>query len=241
MFCADGDGMEILGLIPARGGSKGIPGKNLVPLVGKPLLAYTCEAARKSKKLTRTILSTDSEEIAKIGRSCGVEVPFLRPLSLAADETPMIDVARHALDALRNEQYYEPDIVVLLQPTSPLREAEHIDVAVGLLLESGADTVVSVIPVPHQFLPTSLMRLDGGRLVFCVPDAPLRRQEKESLYARNGPAILAVRMPVLRERGLYGANIRPFVMDAEHSVDIDGSEDLAFAEFLIRKRYQVAI
>ena len=229
--------MNILGLIPARGGSRSIPGKNLVPLAGKPLLAYTCDAARRSKRLTRTILSTDNEEIVRVGKACGVEVPFRRPADLAGDETPMIEVVRHAVGWLADHERYRADLVALLQPTSPLRRAEHIDAAVERIIESSADTVVSVIEVPHQFNPVSLMRLEDGRLVpFLDQPMILLRQDKPRAYARNGPAILVVRLEVLEKGTLYGAIVRPLEMSPADSIDIDGMDDLALAEFWLGRR-----
>ena len=132
--------MNVLGLIPARGGSKAIPRKNIVDLAGKPLLAYTCQAALECNTLTQVILNTDDEEIAAIGRSYGVAAPFLRPENLATDETPILPVIQHTLAWLVEQAGFETDIVVLLQPTSPLRKAEHIDAAVQLMLDSEADT-----------------------------------------------------------------------------------------------------
>jgi CMP-N-acetylneuraminic acid synthetase len=170
--------MRTLGVIPARGGSKGIPGKNLRLLAGRPLLAYTADAARGSRRLSRVVLSTDDEATAAAGRSLGLEVPFLRPADLAADDSPMLPVLRHAVEAL-SASGFEADAVVLLQPTSPLRRAEHIDAAIELLEATGADSVVSVVEVPHQFNPVSVMTLEGDRLKPFVP-GPLvtRRQDK---------------------------------------------------------------
>lgn len=228
--------MNILGLIPARGGSRSIPGKNLVPLAGKPLLAYTCDAALRSKRLTRTILSTDDEEIARVGTACGVEVPFRRPADLARDETPMIEVVRHAVGWLADHEGYRADLVAVLQPTSPLRRAEHIDAAVDLVLETGADTVVSVVEVPHQFNPVSLMRLEEGRLIpFLDQPMILRRQDKPPVYARNGPAVLVVRREVIAQGRLYGDTVRPLEMSHADSVDIDDADDLALAEFYLNR------
>lgn len=228
---------HILGIIPARGGSQGIPRKNLVPLLGKPLLAYTAEAAKASSRLTRRILSTEDEEIAAVGRSLGLEVPFLRPNALATDETPMLEVVRNLLQELASREKYHPAIVVLLQPTSPLRRAGHIDAAIDLLEKSGADTVVSVLPVPHQFTPSSLMRLEGDHLVPFV-DGPmkLRRQEKPLLFARNGPAVLAVRTASILKQGLYDGVTLPLIMDRRSSLDIDTEEDLEEAASLLRMR-----
>lgn len=229
--------MEILGLIPARGGSKAIPRKNIAPLAGRPLLAYTCDAALASQRLTRIVLSTDDPDIAEVGRQCGVEVPFVRPADLAQDDTPMLSVLQHALRVLRETEGYQPEVIVLLQPTSPLRRVEHIDAAVDILLSTGADSVVSVIEVPHQFNPVSLMRLEKGRLVpFLEGPLLLRRQDKPPVYARNGPAVLAVRREVLLHKdSLYGDDCRPFIMDERSSVDVDDSLDLEFVEFLLAR------
>ena len=221
---------EILGIIPARGGSKGIPGKNLALLAGRPLLEYTCEAARASRRLTRIVLSTDSDDIAAAGRRLGIPV-IMRPAPLAADETPMMPVLRHAVDAMAADGY-EADVLVLLQPTSPLRRAEHIDAAVDLLLETRAEAVVSVVEVPHQFNPVSLMHVDNARLVPFTGGTPItRRQDKPRVYARNGPAVVAARRRVLARDTLYEGDVRPLVMDRRSSVDIDDEMDLRLAEF----------
>jgi CMP-N,N'-diacetyllegionaminic acid synthase len=220
--------VEIVGLIPARGGSKAIPRKNLALLLGKPLLRWTLDAARDSKLLTRLVVSTDDDEIA--GASSGADV-LRRPAELAGDETPMLDVIRHALGELD-----ACDVLVLLQPTSPLRTGEHVDGAVGLLLETRADSVVSVVAVPHRFAPASLMELRDGRLVPVDSDPPTRRQDKPLLYARNGPAVLALTAAAARGTTLYGGECRPFVMEAHESIDIDDAFDLELAEFLLGRR-----
>ncbi len=230
--------MEILGLIPARGGSKAIPRKNISPVAGRPLLAYTCDAALASQRLTRVILSTDDSAIAEVGRQCGVEVPFLRPADLAQDDTPMLSVLQHVLTVLQETESYRPEVLVLLQPTSPLRRAEHIDAAIDILLKTGADSVVSVVEVPHQFNPVSLMHLEEERLAPFLEGPPiLRRQDKPHVYARNGPAVLVVRREVLlAKKSLYGDDCRPMIMDAAASIDIDGPLDLDFATFLLTRR-----
>jgi CMP-N,N'-diacetyllegionaminic acid synthase len=228
--------MTTLGVIPARGGSKGISRKNLQQLAGRPLLAYTAEAARESRRLDRVIVTTEDPIIAATAREMGLEVPFLRPPELAADDTAMLPVLQHAARAMR-ERGFGPDVLVLLQPTSPLRRAEHIDRAVDLLEATKAQSVVSVVEVPHQFNPMSVMRLDGDRLRPLL-DVPLvaRRQDKPHLFARNGPAVLAVRTAVLETGSLYGCDCRPLVMTAEESIDIDGVADLEYAEFLLRHK-----
>ena len=236
---------NVLGLIPARGGSKGIPRKNIALLAGLPLLAYTCEAALASRVLNRVVLSTDDEQIAEVGRQCGVEVPFLRPASLAQDETPSIDVVRHAVEHLRDKEHWTPDVVVLLQPTSPLRKARHIDEALDRKKETKAETVVSVIEVPHHFNPHSVMQLKDGELVDFLPAPPdfdrFRRQALPVLYARNGPAVLASRAEViLNSNSFYGAKIVPYLMTEEDSLDIDSKLDLWLAEQLIARRGEIS-
>jgi CMP-N-acetylneuraminic acid synthetase len=225
--------MNILGLIPARGGSKAIPRKNIVDLAGKPLLAYTCLAALASRRLTRVILNTDDEEISAVGRRYGVEVPFLRPAILAGDNTPMLPVIQHTLSWLSQYAGFDTDIVVLLQPTSPFRTAAHIDAAVELLLESEADTVVSVVAVPHNFNPVSVMQQDeNGFLVpFISGEMILQRQRKPLVYARNGPALLGVRRAVLEAGNLYGDKVLPYEMGKAASIDIDEPQDLEMAAF----------
>lgn len=214
--------MDVVALIPARGGSTGIPRKNLAPLGGKALIRWTIDVALEAETVTRVVVSTDDDEIA--AASTGVDV-LRRPDALSSDETPMLDVIRHALDALPCE------VLVLLQPTSPLRRAEHVDAAVGLLRDTGADAVVSVVPVPHRFAPDSLMDVVGDRLV--ARTGPMHRQSKQLLYARNGPAVLAVRSATLRDE-LYGGDVRAYVMGERESLDIDTPFDLELAEALLR-------
>lgn len=226
--------MNVLGLITARGGSKGIPRKNIAPLSGKPLLAYTCQAALQSGRFQRIVLSTEDAEIAEVGRQCGVEVPFLRPAELARDETPSIDVALHAVRWLREQQEWTADVLVLLQPTSPLRKSRHISEALELLENSGADTVVSVVEVPHRYSPYSVMREEDGWLrdfwTGPLPFDRFRRQNLPKLYARNGPAVLVTRVPILFEKkSFYGERISGYVMSEVESLDIDGPADLKLA------------
>ena len=228
--------MRVLAVIPARGGSKGIPGKNLVPLGGRPLLAYTAAAAQASRTLTRVIVSTDDAAITAGARLLGLDVPFLRPAPLAADDTPMLPVLQHAVVAMQAAGF-EPDVVVLLQPTSPLRRAEHIDGAVALLEQTGADSVVSVVEVPHQFNPQSVLKMDSGRLRPYL-DSPTvaGRQQKPHVLARNGPAVLAVRTAVILSGSLYGDDSRPLMMSAEDSLDVDSAWDLFLAELILASR-----
>lgn len=226
--------MITLGVIPARGGSKGIPRKNLSPLGGRPLIAWTCDAARASQRLDRVLVSTDDEEIAAAAAACGVAAPYRRPASLASDETPILDVLVDLLDTLARREGYRPDAVALLQPTSPLRTSAHIDAVVTLIEESGADTAVTVVRVPHQFNPVSVLSMHDGRVrPFLDGPTVTRRQDKPEVFARNGPAVLVTRSTVLRSGRLYGDDVRGLEMMADESVDIDDLWDLKLAALLI--------
>lgn len=234
------EALQVLGIVPARGGSKGVPGKNSRLMAGLPLVSYTFAAAKSSRLLTRVLLSTDSREIAGIGAAEGVAVPFLRPADLAADASPMVGVIRHALDWLWENEGYRPDVVVLLQPTTPLRRPADIDGAVELLLRSGADACVSVCPVPGHFSPHWQFRIEGDELqVFTgEPLAHLvpRRQELPVTYTRNG-AVYAFRREAFEETGsIYGRRCVAYVMPEEVSVNIDSMDDWVLAEARIQAR-----
>jgi CMP-N-acetylneuraminic acid synthetase len=226
----------VLGIVPARGGSEAIPRKNLAQVAGRSLLAWTADAALGARRLSRVILSTDSPEIANAGRACGLDVPFLRPAALALHETPIVPVLQHVLEML-TDQPQQPDAVVLLQPTSPLRRAEHIDEAIDRLEATAADSVVSVVEVPHHYNPVSVLREERGRLV-PYGDGPtvMRRQDKPRVFARNGPAVVAVRADVVRQGSLYGADSRAMLMNPEDSIDIDTQWDLDIADWLLTRR-----
>lgn len=228
-----------LALIPARGGSKGIPRKNIRLLAGRPLLYYTVEAARAAATIGRVVLSTDSEEIAAVGRAAGAETPFLRPAELAQDDTPTLPVVRHALEWLEAHEGYRPVIVVLLQPTAPLRTAAHIDEAVGILLRSEADSVVSVAAVPGHYHPewqlvvadSELLKHDGGPLAAL----PTRRQALSPTYWRNGAIYACRREALLRSGTLYGTRCLPYVMAAEVSINLDSEAEWRLAEALLQE------
>ena len=229
---------RILAVIPARGGSKTILRKNVKPLAGKPLIEYTFDAARASKLLSRIVLSTDNEEIADIGRKKGVEVPFLRPEELAGDDCPTLPVIQHAVNFLEEKENYRPDFIVILQPTSPLRTAEHIDEALQILMETGADSVVSVREMPHRYNPYSIMKIQKGKLVPFMKGSEkyTQRQLKPAFYARNGAAIYAFKYETLMQKNsLYGDDCRPYFMSKADSVDIDDMIDFEFAEFVLSK------
>ena len=221
----------VLGLVPARGGSKGVPGKNVRPLAGHTLLEYTVRAARESSVLDRVILSTDSLEIADAGRRAGLEVPFMRPAALAADDTPMVPVIEHALGEIARHGW-SPDIVVLLQPTSPLRRPEHIRDAVAMLRETEADSVVTVVELPRHLSPDYVMRIDGGRLKPFLPEGArvTRRQDARPAYSRDGTVYAFRRSTIEQLGGIYGNDCRPLLIDTNESLSIDSQADWDEAE-----------
>lgn len=229
--------MSIVGLIPARGGSKGIPGKNIALCAGRPLLAYTAQSALEAKHLDRVILSTDDKTIAAVGAGLGIEVPFMRPAELSGDEASSMGVIAHALDWLESNGE-TVEALVLLQPTSPLRSAAQIDEAIERFRASDADTLVSVIEVPHRFHPESLMRLDGHALLSyrTSGEMVLRRQDLSPLYARNGPAILIMTPKQIRGGNFYTGSTIAYEMPAADSLDIDTPEDLALAALILEGR-----
>jgi len=230
---------EILAIIPARHSSKSIPRKNMVLLYGEPLIQYTINAAKRSKLLSRIILSSDGDEIIDYCKNQGIEVPFKRPSNLALDYTPMIDVIKHAVDLLRKKEGYKPDYIILLQPTSPLRTAQHIDESLKKLIDSNADSIVSVVEISHQFNPYSVMELKNGFLKHFLPYDEKRniRQLKPKFYARNGAAIYAFTYEcLLKKNSLYGRKILPYFMKKEESVDIDDLFDLEIAEIALKLR-----
>ena len=235
--------MKVLGVITARGGSKGIPGKNLKLLAGKPLLAYTIDTARRSGALDRVILSTEDEAIATAGRDLGCDVPFIRPMDLAQDDTPHLPVVQHATRWMQERINYQPDAVMVLQPTSPLRTAEDIVAAVALLDTSGADSVLSVNEVPVHSHPMRTLRLDAtGHAVLFVSGDPVRkrinrRQDLPPAWVMNG-AIYACRTRVLfdAEPSLYGNRVVAYRMPANRSISIDDLEDWHAAERALSSR-----
>lgn len=224
-----------IAVIPARGGSKSLPRKNILPLEGKPLIAHTILAARAANSIQRTIVSTESDEIAEIARQYGAEIPFLRPLELAQDETPTLPVLTNVLAQLEAAEGSKPEIVVVLQPTSPLRRAADIDAAVSLLEQTQADSVISLCAAEHH--PALMKRLEGGRVIPFLQDAPeyARRQDLPPVYRPNG-AIYVIRRHVLDENHIFGRDTRALLMDAESSVDIDSPLDLKVAALILQER-----
>ena len=233
--------MKVLAVIPARGGSKKIPRKNIVHLLGRPLIAWSLDAVKGSKLVERTVLSSDDDEIIEVVKSIGgAEVLFRRPKELAQDDTPGVDVVLHAVEWMIEKEDYRPDAVLVLQPTSPLRRAEHIDAAIELLQSTGVDSVVSVVKVPHNMIPESLMRKTSeGFLEPLTPikDRDLLRQKKPVYFARNGAAIYLVKTDVLlKDESLFGKKIVPLEMSREESIDIDEPFDLEICTFFLSRR-----
>jgi CMP-N-acetylneuraminic acid synthetase len=230
--------MRVLGLVPARSGSKGVPGKNVRLLAGRPLIAHTARAALESGVLDRVVLSTDSEEIAEAGRRAGLDVPFLRPASLATDETPMLPVVRHAIAEVTSGGW-PPDVIVLLQPTSPLRLPAHIRDAVTLLRDTGADSVVSVVEVPRHLSPDYVMRIDRGVLRPFLPEgaAVERRQDARPAYSRDGTVYACWRATIDRFGSIYGEDCRPLLVRAAESLSIDSVDDWEAAERILAGRH----
>ncbi len=235
--------MKILAVIQARGGSKGVPGKNIKPLAGKPLIAWTIEETKRSKLLTRTIVSTDDEEIARISRQFGAEVPFLRPAALAQDLSTSLDVMLHALDWLKTNETYIPDVVVLLPPTAPLRRAEDIDTAIVLLLDSPeADSVRPIIESSKH--PYKTLRIHDAHLEsFFSPeitgfDEPydLPRQLFPKAYVYSGALQVMWRKTLLEQKSLTGKKSKYFFMKTEDSINIDSPIEFELAEILLAKR-----
>lgn len=220
--------MKILGIIPARGGSKGIPKKNIKLLNGKPLIAYTIEAGLKSN-LNKVVVSTDCNEIAAISKEYGCEV-IMRPINLAKDETPTLPVLQDVVEKI-DENF---DSIMTLQPTSPLRNYKHINEAISLYKkDKDADSLVSVVEVMHSFMPNKLMSFNGKYL--SGNNEIFRRQESQVMYARNGAAIYITRLKNLKEF-IFGGKIVPYFMKKTVSFDLDDKEDWEILECQIKNR-----
>jgi CMP-N,N'-diacetyllegionaminic acid synthase len=228
--------LTTLGIIPARGGSKGVPRKNIRLLNGKPLLWYTAQAALGAALLTRTILTTEDAEIAAIGRECGLDVPFMRPPELALDTTAMLPVVQHAVQTLEaaGEHY---DAICLLQPTNPLRRADDIDACVRLLTEREADSVFTMLAVPHEHNPHWVYFADtAGWLRLSTGEAaPIpRRQALPPAFHREGSVYVTRREVLIAQNSLYGTRVVGHLLDPSRSVNIDTLDDWARAEAVLR-------
>lgn len=228
---------DVLALITARGGSKGIPGKNIKVLDGKPLLAWSIEAAVASSSVGRIVVSTDDEQVAEIGRAWGAETPFVRPTELAGDGSSHIDALVHAIEWLDANEGYRPEYVLTLQPTSPLRTAADIDAACAIAEANDADAVVGVEETHHH--PFLVRKIGpGGRLEeFMRTDIEyLRRQDLPAAYALNGAIFLNRRESLLRDRTFEPTAAYPYVMPADRSMQIDTPWDWFLMERVMDAR-----
>lgn len=225
---------KVLGLIPARAGSKGIPDKNIVPLGGKPLICWTLDAARESCICERIIVSTDSQKIANVAKNHGAEVPFLRPRQFSTDSATTVSVARHCLNWLCEHEMYSPEYLLVLQPTSPFRTAQDIINAFSLLDQEKADAVVSVcLANPHPCI--SMQITPEGYLKSLLPSTIryTRRQDMPVAYALNG-AVYFIRVSTLLEQKTFlPQQTRAYIMPQERSLDIDSPWDLYLSQLIL--------
>ncbi|MBN2304975.1 MAG: acylneuraminate cytidylyltransferase family protein [Anaerolineae bacterium] len=231
---------RILALIPARGGSKGIPGKNIMNIAGKPLIAYSILHAQQSQRINRVIVSTDDEKIAAVAREWGAEVPFMRPAEYAQDLSPDIDVFRHTLEWLKEHEDYVPDVMVQLRPPGPVRRVELIDAAIDkLLAHPEADalrTVTLAIQTPYKMWfftddghMTPVARLDG------VPDSQsLPRQQLPPVYWQNGYVDVIRPRAVLEKNSMWGDCVIPFIVD-DPLLEIDYPENIPAVEEALQR------
>jgi len=240
------DALRVLVVVPARGGSKGIPRKNLQLLAGKPLVAHAVETGRAATLVDRVVCSTDDPEIADAARAAGADVPFLRPANLAADTSEDWPVFMHALDFLDTRESYRPDLIVNLRPTSPLRTPTHVDDAIRLLLRTGADSVKAVCLArqhPHKMW---LRQPDGGLEPYLKtpfrldrgPDVP--RAQLEDIYWQNGVVDVTRREVILEQGVMIGRRVAGLVTRPAESIDIDTPLDLLLAELLLAQRTATA-
>lgn len=224
---------RVLAIIPARGGSKAVLRKNIRMVGGAPLIIYTIKAAQESRVLTRCVVSTDDNEIAKITASLGCEV-IIRPPELAKDDTPTVPVIQHVFKAFEDKKDMF-DYGVVLQPTTPLRTGHDIDEAIKMLHESDADSVISVYQVLDHH-PARMYRLIDGELVsYDSHSSSWRRQDLPPVYHRNG-AIYAFTRELLDKGTLMGQKIIPYIMSEENSLNIDNENDLMLADLILSKR-----
>lgn len=224
----------MIAIIPARGGSKGLPGKNILDLCGKPLISYTIEAALNSKYISRVILSTDDVEIANVARQYGAEVPFMRPRHLATDMAKAIDVYKYTCGRLEKEENVDISEFVILQPTSPLRTSDHIDQAIELYKNKKADSVISYCPEHHPIAWHKYLTA-AGKIESIFEENIRNRQEERPSYFPNG-AIYIFKREIIEQELYHTHNSFAYIMNRKDSVDIDTIEDFEYAEFLFNKR-----
>lgn len=228
-------GKEILAVIPARKGSTGIPGKNLVDLYGKPLARWTIDAALAANRVSRVIVSTDGEKISAMARQAGAEVPFMRPAHLAAGTVHSVHAVLHALDWLSQEEGYDPDAVLMLLPTSPFRTSHHIDEAIQLYRKKDGPAVISVSELDRHMV--NLRYIRDGALVSIDADADpnSQRQERETLYAINAAIYITSPAALKRAGTFHMPGALAYLMPRINSLDIDDAQDLELARLYARE------
>jgi len=227
--------MNIVAIIPARGGSKGIPKKNIVKLVGRPLLEYTIKEAKRSKFIDKIILSTDNQKIANVAKACGAEVPFLRPKKISTDFSPTIETVKHAIKFLITNQAYVPDIILLLQPTSPLRTAKLMDRSIRILKSSNASSVIAVSKIKKH--PYTSFWLKSGFLKPFKRDFKKfsLRQKNPDLYFPTGAIYTFWYNTIKKYNTIYGPKMKPLIVNEDElNIDIDTNYDLFIAEMAMR-------
>lgn len=230
--------MKILAIIPARGGSKGVPGKNIKLLNGKPLLEYTSEIVLQSNYLTEVIVSTEDEQIMEVAESLGIKVPFIRPMELAQDKTPTIDVIIHALNWYGNKNIFF-DAVCLLQVTSPFRTLDFLNKAIEKFISTNCDSLVSVQKVPHEYNPHWTFEVNAdGNLKIATNETEIitRRQDLPTAYHRDGSIYITKTEVLLKEHSLYGKSIAFIESASEFYVNIDTLADWEKAEEMIQNK-----
>jgi len=231
--------MNILGIITARGGSKGIPKKNLRKINKKPLIQYTIEAAKKSK-INKLIVSTDDKKIAALSKSLKIEVPFLRPKNISQDNTATIDVIKHALKFLSKKNKYHPEIIVILQPTSPLRTKQMINDSIEALQRTNATSVLSVSKTTHSPFTTFSYNLKYLKPFSKKFEKYNRRQLYPTLYYPNGSIYILWAKTLTKYDSLFGPRIKPLIINEKFSVDIDNVFDMFVTEMIMLhwKKYE---
>lgn len=236
--------MKVMGLVTARGGSKGVPGKNIKLLNEKPLLYYTLSEAEKSTHISRIVLSTDDERIAEVGRTYGAQTPFTRPAELGGDDVTDLPVFRHALAWLEENEGYRPDIIVHLRPTAPLRLARHIDKGIDMLVRSDADSLRSVCPAPKH--PCKMWKIDGEVIEPFLPEKICgkesynkARQALPPVYIQNGSVDVTRWGTIMEKNSMTGDKILGMLMDEKESVNIDTELDFTVAEYLLKEREKI--
>lgn len=224
---------DVLAIIPARGGSKGLPGKNILGLKGIPLIAHTILAAKNSKVISRVVVSTEDSHIANISKSFGAEVPCLRPKELAEDSSNVIEAIFHMLNYLKTKENYNPKYIVLLQGTSPLRNSNHIDEALEKMINGNFNGIISVCECEVNPYWTNIFK--GDQLEYFIEDGKniSRRQDLPKIYRYNGAIFAATKEFFLKEKSFEGKGVTGYVMDRESSVDIDTEFDFNLVKMIM--------